>query len=201
MKVRFTITYSEPAVLLKIIFIVTILSAVFQSCKKDDSSSYVQSNSFSSSNKLSDLDTEEDFYSDEISDGTYCAEVEYYNPNTGTRNTYELDVEVEDGNLTQINWPNGGWLDETHFYSEDISSGECSFTSDRGYRYTVTLGDKGGGCYSEGSRLQSDVNEDTENTTCPKCGDDKYEYDEYCYSCKRKIEEEQEEEQNDSEEY
>ena len=33
-------------------------------------------------------------------DGTYCAEVEYYNPNTGTRSTYDLDVEVENGDLS-----------------------------------------------------------------------------------------------------
>ncbi len=77
--------------------------------------------------------------SDEYSDGTYCAEVEYYNPSTGTRNTYDLDVEVESGELTVIHWPNSGWLDNSHFSPEDITDGECEFTSDRGYRYTVTL--------------------------------------------------------------
>jgi hypothetical protein len=81
---------------------------------------------------------------DEYPDGTWCADVEYYNPRTGTDNTYTLDVEVEDGELIQINWPNGGWLDESHFSPEDISSGECSFTSDEGYEYTVTLNEKGG---------------------------------------------------------
>ena len=139
-----------------------------------------------------DYDTD----TDEISDGTYCAEVEYYNPNTGTRTTYDLDVEVENGELVQIDWPNGGWLDETHFSSEDISSGECSFTSDRGYQYTVTLGEKGGGC-GGGNQLQSQVNEDTENTTCPKCGDEKDEYDDYCYSCQRKLEDEKQQQEED----
>lgn len=80
----------------------------------------------------------------EFSDGEWCADVEYYNPSTGTRNTYTLDVEVEGGELIRIDWPNGGWLDESHFVAEDISSGECSFTSDRGYEYTVTLNEKGG---------------------------------------------------------
>lgn len=125
--------------------------------------------------------------SDTYYNGTYCADVEYYNPNTGTRNTYQLDVEVENGYLVQIDWPNGGWLDETHFSSEDISSGECSFTSDRGCEYTVTLTEKGGGCYSDGRRLQNDVNDEVENTTCPRCGQEKEEYDEYCESCQSEI--------------
>lgn len=42
----------------------------------------------------------------EYSDGEWCADVEYYNPNTGTRHTYTLDVEVEDEELIRIDWPN-----------------------------------------------------------------------------------------------
>ena len=95
-------------------------------------------------------DGDEDTYSSssttksEYSDGTWCASVDYYNPNTGSSNTYSLDVEIEDGELVQINWSNGGWLDESHFSREDISSGECSFTSDKGYEYNVTLESEGG---------------------------------------------------------
>ena len=102
--------------------------------------------------------------------------------------------------MVQIDWPNGGWLDETHFISEDISSGECSFTSDRGYKYTVTLGEKGGGCYSEGYRLRNQVNEDVENTTCPKCGEEKDEYDDYCSSCESEIRRQKQEEEEEQEE-
>lgn len=169
------------------------------SCKKE-STGFVEPQPFTSSYSVEETSVEEDISEDEEEyNGTYCAEVEYYNPNTGTRSTYELDVEVEDGYLVQINWPNGGWLDETHFSSEDISSGECYFYSDKGYRYTVTLGEKGGGCYNEGSRLRNDVNDDVEATTCPKCGNEKYEYDDYCSSCERKLEEENE--SNSEEEY
>jgi len=73
-------------------------------------------------------------------DGTYCAEVEYHNPNTGTENTYTLEVEVESNQVTQINWNNGGWLDEDHFTPAELDAeGKCSFSSDRGYDYTIEI--------------------------------------------------------------
>ncbi len=119
-------------------------------------------------------------------DGTWCADVEYYNPNTGTRNTYQLNVEVKSNELIQIDWPNGGWLDETHFSAEDISDGECSFTSDRGYEFTVTLNSEEG-CSSTGQyRLQNDIEQDQQDITCPECGGSKSDYDDLCYSCERK---------------
>ncbi len=77
-------------------------------------------------------------------DGRYCARVEYYNPRTGTRSIYTLNVEVEDGKLSVIYWPNGGWLDSTHFDPPDITNGKCVFITDRGYQYKVTLGLVGG---------------------------------------------------------
>jgi hypothetical protein len=47
---------------------------------------------------------------------------------------------VESNELTTIYWGNGGWLDEDHFSSEELDSdGSCSFTSDKGYEYTVTI--------------------------------------------------------------
>lgn len=150
---------------------------VFLSCSSSVSSD-------TDSQNESDTESEEEY-----SDGAWCADVEYYNPNTGTRNTYTLDVEVENGELTQINWPNGGWLDESHFVAEDISDGECSFTSDKGYEYTVTLTSKGGGCgSSDGFRMQNDIKRDMKAVTCPICGDEKDTYDDECYQCKRKKE-------------
>ncbi len=80
--------------------------------------------------------TNEEFYPD----GTYCADVTYYNPNTQRQNEYTLNVEVENGQLTKILWSNGGWLDVSHFTSPSVSSsGDCSFTSDKGYQYTVSI--------------------------------------------------------------
>lgn len=116
-------------------------------------------------------------------DGVYCAEVEYYNSNTGTRSNYNLDVEVENGDLTVIYWANSGWLDDTHFIPENISSGECIFYSDKGYRYTIVLEEYGGCGYTNEAKLKRDLLEDIEATTCPNCGGEKYSYDDLCYSC------------------
>lgn len=147
----------------------------------------------SGGNKIGSGDDEDSYSgSGDFLDGVYCAEVDYYNPSTGTNSSYDLDVEVEDGELTVIYWPNGGWMDNSHFTPEDISDGECEFTSDKGYHYTVRLGNPGG-CGQVDQNISRDNPEDEdEETTCPKCGDDKEEYDKYCYSCKRKIEDEEE---------
>lgn len=162
-----------------VVILILTISIIF-SCKK-------------SSEK--DVETEttevENFYNDEESqeaypDGTYCAEVEYYNPNTGTRNTYTLNVEVENNELTIIHWPNGGWLDEDHFYPEELdSTGFCSFTSDKNYEYEIQI--TGSECsFTDDSRIRKDINYDEQESTCPKCGDKKEKYDDLCWSCERK---------------
>lgn len=171
---------------IKILFFFYILLI---SCK-ENSKSYNNNSTESSIENIAtnEYDTNYDENSDEYSDGTYCAEVEYYNPSTGTRNTYDLDVEVENGELTVIHWPNSGWLDNSHFSPEDITDGECEFISDRGYRYTVTLSELGGCGYTDDYKIRRDVNNEVEETTCPKCGDEKDSYDDICDDCKRKIE-------------
>lgn len=140
----------------------------------------------------------DDYYSEEdgYEDGTYCATVTYYNPNTGTRSDYTLEVEVESNELVKIYWPNGGWLDEDHFSAQELDEdGYCSFTSDKGYEYSIQI--TGTDCaFTDDSRFQNDVEEDQEEEkeeiTCPKCGDKKYQYDDYCDHCRRKLEDETE---------
>ncbi|WP_430399937.1 hypothetical protein [Flavobacterium sp.] len=152
-----------------------------QSCKNNDYSS-------------EEVDVENESYNEVVyedgesySDNTYCADVEYYNSNTGTRSTYTLNVEVENNEVTVIHFPNGGWLDDDHFYPEELdSNGYCSFTSDKGYEYSVQI--TGSACsFTDETRMQYDIEDDEESITCPECGDDKSEYDDYCYSCKRKF--------------
>ena len=53
-----------------------------------------------------------------IDDGTYDASVAYYNPKTGYSATYNLEVNVEGGEVVRINFPKGGWLDDDVHPSE-----------------------------------------------------------------------------------
>lgn len=84
-----------------------------------------------------------EFEDSEYYDGTYCAEITYYNPNTRNSSTYDLEIEVENNELIRIIWPNGGWLDQDHFDSVEFDEvGYCSFTSDKNYEYTVQIKDR-----------------------------------------------------------
>ena len=138
----------------KCIFLFFILSNIYLvSCSSSNdndknSDQYVPSESnydneaASSSNSTDNLDqADEENNDDNIEDGDHAAVVEYYNPETGTNSSYNLNVYVEDGELQRIDWPNGGWLDESHFSPSDISSGSTSFVSDNGVRFTVTIDD------------------------------------------------------------
>ena len=60
--------------------------------------------------------------------------------------TYTLEVEIEDHELTIIHWPNGGWLDDSHFYPPDISDGFAEFESDKGVEYSVEIIGEEGDC-------------------------------------------------------
>ena len=83
-------------------------------------------------------------------DGTYCAEVDYYNPNTTTRSEYTLEVEVENNEVVKIYFGNGGWLDTDHFSPELIDEdGTCTITSDRNYEYSIQLIEKDGNCIQD----------------------------------------------------
>ena len=73
-------------------------------------------------------------------DGTYCADVTYYNPNTGTSNDYTLEVEVSGNEVIQINFGNGGWLDSDHMSPETLDeNGECTIISDKNYEYSIKI--------------------------------------------------------------
>lgn len=84
--------------------------------------------------------TEQQEEESDYDDGNYCATVRYTNPNTGKRSLYMLSVEVEDGKLVKIHWPNGGWLDDSHFEPPHVGeNGFTTFTSDKGYEYDVLI--------------------------------------------------------------
>jgi hypothetical protein len=73
------------------------------------------------------------------SDETKSATVEYYNPQTGYSATYTLDVDVEDGQVTKIHFPNGGYLDEDHIAPADIEDGKAHVEGEEGKTYDVEI--------------------------------------------------------------
>lgn len=84
--------------------------------------------------------TEEADDEDQIEDGTYTATVDYYNPNTGYSNTYTLDVEVENGEVVQIDFPNDGYLDECHIYPSEVDEdGSCHIEDEDGRSFDIQL--------------------------------------------------------------
>lgn len=124
---------------MKHLYLLTVLVTLLACSKKQEQSSDQTSYSYSS--------TEENSEDNETySNGSYCAQVDYYYSETGTSSTYTLEVDVEDGELVKIHWPNGGWLDNSHFSTPDISDGTARFTSYEGVDYTVRILGKDGDC-------------------------------------------------------
>lgn len=77
-----------------------------------------------------------------IDDGTHSATVDYYNPKTGYKNTYTLNVEVEDCQVVTIYFENGGSLDDSHIDAADIDeNGDAHVEDDRGRSYNIHIDD------------------------------------------------------------
>lgn len=152
-----------------------------QSCKNNDYSS-------------EEVDVENESYNEVVyedgesySDNTYCADVEYYNPDTGTRNTYTLNVDVESNEVVKINF-SSGWLDSSEFSSEALdSNGFCSITCFDGRQFDIQI--TGSECsFTDESRAGSDDYYEKQKVTCPECGGRKYSYDDVCDDCEDKAE-------------
>ena len=141
---------------LKLLFI-AVTSFTF-SCSNNESISNEQSKTSESENYESHSSRSS------YSDGSYCADIEYYNPRTGTNSTYNLTVDIEDGKLVKIYWPNGGWLDESHYSGVEISdSGDASFESDKGYQYTLHINDSNPCSFDDSSNIEDQSDDDSES--------------------------------------
>jgi hypothetical protein len=82
----------------------------------------------------------EDNYTEGFDDGTYPATVDYYNPHTGYSETYYLDVEVQDNEVTTIYFSNGGYLDDDHIYPEELDDqGFVSIEGEEGKTYDIQI--------------------------------------------------------------
>lgn len=158
------------------LFLLLVVIITLQSCKKSNSDS----------ESSGEVTTYEEESEEAYPDDTYCADIDYYNPDTGTRSTYTLNVEVESNEVTVIQWSNGGWLDSSHFSPEELdSSGSCSFTTYDGNQYDIQI--TGTECsYTDENRVSSNDYYEKQKITCPECGGKKYSYDDVCDDCKRK---------------
>lgn len=76
-----------------------------------------------------------------IKDGSYTADVEYYNTTTGVNTLYVTKVHVEDGYLKVIKWPNGVWLASEYFKPQKIKKdGTCIISNiEAGYENRVKI--------------------------------------------------------------
>ena len=91
-------------------------------------------------NATTEVDRESDSSPCKLSDGTYSASVDYSNSETGYSASYTLDVEVQDCQVVQINFPNDGYLDEDHISYADIDeNGNASVDGEDGKSYEIQI--------------------------------------------------------------
>jgi len=70
-----------------------------------------------------------------------CAYVYIYNPKTGTESDLDLKVEIQDNKIVKIFWENGGWLDSSHFNTDNavLFDDYASFKDDRKRDFGISL--------------------------------------------------------------
>lgn len=140
-----------------IILLATILTLTLFSCtskteKQSNISTPIENSKLSNENKsYENLNTqysnEENYNETDISlngcnyeDGTHSATVYYNNDETGYSASYTLDVEVQDCQIVQINFPNNGYIDEDHISYADIDEdGNATVEGENGKMYEIQI--------------------------------------------------------------
>ena len=80
---------------------------------------------------------------------TYCVDVDFYNPKTGTASSYRLDALVNSKELIRLNFPSGGYLDQKDF-GEVIFKNDAAVAAIKGGKtYRVKILKKGRDCFSD----------------------------------------------------
>jgi hypothetical protein len=76
---------------------------------------------------------------DQGESATAKEEVGYYNPKTGYKSDYDLDVDHNsDGTVDRINFDNGGYIGSHHItHQEDNGDGTVTVHTDKGQQFTV----------------------------------------------------------------
>lgn len=143
MKIKITISYF------------VIFLCLFTSCNSKSNDNINESSTNSNSTVQESGEEETSYRTDEIEndeeleetnsgckfdDGNYSATVDYNNSETGYSATYTLDVEVQDCQVIQINFPNDGYLDEDHISYADIDEdGRASVDGEDGKTYEIQI--------------------------------------------------------------
>ena len=84
--------------------------------------------------------TESSYSQNKYPDGTYSATVDYHNPETGYSATYTLDVEVQNNEIVEIDFPKGGYLDEDHISPAELDDdGHAEVDGEEGRTYDVQI--------------------------------------------------------------
>src|SRR5882672_5806776 len=96
----------------KAISVIILLSILF-SCQNAERDGHGPERSHATTDEEGDHDCG-------VEDGTQSATVDYLNPETGYSATYSLNVEVENCQVVQIDFNNGGYLNGDHIEPADI---------------------------------------------------------------------------------
>jgi hypothetical protein len=138
---------------------ISVFSTLLFSCSSKSENNQLNNNSESyyygdSSESAYESDKEDSDQDDEIGkdnemlqysecgfeDGTYAAIVDYSNTQTNYSAQYTLDIEVQDCQIVQINFPNDGYLDEDHIsYSDIDENGYSSVEGNEGKTYEIQI--------------------------------------------------------------
>jgi len=118
----------------------TSVVCLLVSCTSKSENSRESKNSNSSFSSDEEDESNENNQGCKFEDGTYSATVDYNNPETGYSATYTLDVDVQDCQVVQINFPNDGYLDEDHISYADINEdGNASVDGEDGKTYEIHI--------------------------------------------------------------
>lgn len=118
------------------------------------------------SNEIIVNDNSYEIEQNEYLNGTYCADVTYYNPNTGRRSKYKLTVVVKSNEIIQIDFPNGGRLDDSDFKNALLNKeGFTQFVAISGYKYTVQIIGKASECFTPNVQQAKQCKGTTKNGT------------------------------------
>jgi len=83
---------------------------------------------------------------------TYCVDVDFYNPKTGTASSYRLDALVNSKELIRLNFPSGGYLDQKDFGEVIFKNDHAVAIIEGGKSYRIKLLPRTSDCFTDVDR-------------------------------------------------